>query len=212
MVKEFDSLIFDMDGTLWDCSSASAEAFARAYEFLGLTTNVTAEDVRKISGLPPAEYEPILFGDTPKDKMPELLSKLDEFELEAVTTKGKDAVFPGVEEGLERLSKRYKLCLVSNCTLGYLEIFLKHSSIGHYFIDAECIGRTGNPKGENIKAVIERNNLQSSCYIGDTVTDESAANLAGIPFIHVEYGFGYAKNPMLSFGSFEELTEFFERF
>ena len=59
-----------------------------------------------------------------------------------------------------------------------------------YFTDWECSGRTGLPKGENIRLVVERNHLQAPVYVGDTRLDYEAAQQAGVPFIHAAYGFG----------------------
>ena len=52
------------------------------------------------------------------------------------------------------------------------------------------IGRTGKPKSENIKLIVERNNLQNPVYVGDTQWDCDAATAAGVPFIFAAYGFG----------------------
>ena len=50
------------------------------------------------------------------------------------------------------------------------------------------------PKSENIKLIIERNNLKNAIYVGDTELDMEAAFAAGIPFVFAEYGFGNANN------------------
>ena len=42
---------------------------------------------------------------------------------------------------------------------------------------------------------MERNNIKSAVYIGDTDGDEKAARFAGIPFVYAEYGFGNALSP-----------------
>lgn len=39
-------------------------------------------------------------------------------------------------------------------------MFFKAHKLDKYFIDYECPGRTGLPKGENIKLIVERNNLK----------------------------------------------------
>lgn len=51
-------------------------------------------------------------------------------------------------------------------------------------------GRTGKPKADNIRLVIERNNLDKAFYVGDTQGDYDATMAAGIPFIFAAYGFG----------------------
>lgn len=45
-------------------------------------------------------------------------------------------------------------------------------------------------KGDNIKLIIERNNLSKSVYVGDTEGDLKASRFAGIPFVYAKYGFG----------------------
>ena len=86
------------------------------------------------------------------------------------------------------------LFIVSNCQDGYLQAFLNHHKLSSYFDDHEMSGRTGLTKGENIRIVMERNNLDKAVYVGDTEGDFSAAKQAGILFICAQYGFGKAKN------------------
>lgn len=50
------------------------------------------------------------------------------------------------------------------------------------------------PKSENIKLIIERNNLKDAIYVGDTELDMEATFAAGIPFVFAEYGFGNVHN------------------
>ena len=59
-----------------------------------------------------------------------------------------------------------------------------------FITDFECIGRTGKPKSENIKLIVERNHLQNPVYVGDTQWDCDAATAADVPFIFAAYGFG----------------------
>lgn len=40
-----------------------------------------------------------------------------------------------------------------------------------YFTDVQNWGDNPVPKGENIKLVMERNNIHNAVYIGDTVGD-----------------------------------------
>lgn len=55
-------------------------------------------------------------------------------------------------------------------------------------------------------AVVERQNLKTACYIGDTAGDEDAAAKAGVPFLHAAYGFGNPVANSLDFANFRELT------
>lgn len=115
-----------------------------------------------------------------------------------------------VEKVLEQLSEHYKLFIVSNCQEGYIETFYAYHQLDRYFLDYENPGRTGLTKGENIKLIIERNNLQSPLYVGDTEGDYQASKFAGIPFVYAEYGFGEVSGFDYSIARFDGLLELFK--
>lgn len=94
------------------------------------------------------------------------------------------------DEEIVRLSKKYKLFIVSNCIDGYIESFLETSKLSKYFLDYECNGRTKLSKGDNIKLIMKRNDIKKAIYVGDTVSDKEAAEYAKIPFVYASYGFG----------------------
>lgn len=110
---------------------------------------------------------------------------------------------------LESLSQKYKLFIVSNCQEGYIEAFYNYHQLETYFIDYENPGRTGLSKGENIKLIIERNQLKSPVYIGDTLGDQQAAKAAGIPFVYANYGFGEVEEYDYIIHSLRELQTIF---
>jgi phosphoglycolate phosphatase len=114
-------------------------------------------------------------------------------------------LFPKLEETLKKLSKRYKLFIVSNCQDGYIQCFFKAHKLDKYFIDFECSGVTGLSKGENNKLIIERNNLKSPIYVGDTNKDAESAKVAEIPFVYARYGFGNVEEYDYVIDSFEEI-------
>jgi phosphoglycolate phosphatase len=205
----FDGLIFDLDGTLWDCAQASAEGINRAYERHGIETRITREFVASISGKPAREFDEIILKDVEADTRPQLIESLDELEIKAVSEYATRALYPDVKSGLKKLQSHFKLFLVSNCGVRYLEAFRCHSGIGDLFIDYECFGRTEKLKDENIRAVITRQGLTSACYIGDTAGDEDAARKAGVPFFHARYGFGEPSGNPPAFETFQELVDYF---
>ena len=84
---------------------------------------------------------------------------------------------------------------------------MKFYNLDKYFVDFECPGRTGLPKAENIKLVVERNNLKHPVYVGDTQGDANAAKGANVPFIYAQYGFGSVEEFQDKIESFEELLK-----
>lgn len=205
----FDGLIFDLDGTLWDCSQASANAFNLAYEEFGISRRVTKEFVESISGKPSSECDEILLSGVPNEIRSHLSKRFDQLEIEAIQQYAPNALYQGVDQGLRALRELFSILVVSNCGERYLEIFLDHTSVGGLFRDSECFGRTRKFKHENIRAIIERQEIKAACYIGDTAGDKEAAEKAGVPFFHASYGFGKPIGCSLAFPSFGELTRYF---
>ena len=116
-------------------------------------------------------------------------------------------LFPHLKEVLEQLSKDYFLAIVSNCQVGYIEAFLEYHQLGDYFSDTENFGRTGLQKGDNIRLVCDRNQLDRAVYLGDIQGDYDSACKAGIPFILAGYGFGQVDAEVPVIQSLQELPE-----
>ncbi|MDQ0481828.1 phosphoglycolate phosphatase-like HAD superfamily hydrolase [Alkalihalobacillus hemicentroti] len=76
-------------------------------------------------------------------------------------------------------------------------------------MDFENPGRTGLSKGKNINLIIERNNLSTPIYVGDTEGDLNAARYAGIPFVYAKYGFGQVSEYDEVIEKFDELLNLF---
>lgn len=202
-----DSLLFDLDGTLWDASETTAKAWNETLALFGKTDfKVDGQLVRSFSG---QRVEIILKENFPfvtedaLDSFFELYKKQEKIFLE---TEG-GQLFPQVKEVLEELSQKYSLYIVSNCLSGYIENFLNFHQLNHLFQDFECSGNTGQPKTYNIQQVIERNQLQNPIYIGDTHWDAEAADNNTIPFVYASYGFGIVDNPKFIVQSFDQLLQ-----
>lgn len=202
---KIDSIIFDLDGTLWN----SIEGICNVWNSLlskypNIDKVVTTTDIEVCMGLPIAEIGKKLFPKLNEEFQMKLMKECCDTELDYLGEHG-GKLFPKLEETLNNLSEKYKLFIVSNCQDGYIQCFFKAHNLEKYFTDYECIGVTGLPKGENIKIIIERNKLNSAIYVGDTNGDAEAAKLACIPFIFARYGFGNVKEYDYVIDSFEEL-------
>lgn len=188
-----DSIIFDLDGTLWDSRKAVAESWTSVIrETPGVDGEVTEDDLTKTMGLLIEEIGEILFGDLEEEKRTALMDACVRHENDWVAEVG-GILYPELEEVLRELSERFRLFIVSNCQDGYIEAFFAAHGLERFFEDYENPGRTGLPKGDNIRLVVERNGLKASVYVGDTEGDRKAARQAGVPFIWAAYGFGEPK-------------------
>jgi len=61
-------------------------------------------------------------------------------------------------------------------------------------------------KGENIKIIIQRNELKKAVYVGDTIGDLEAANYADTPFIYASYGFGQLNDVKYSINNISDIN------
>jgi phosphoglycolate phosphatase len=201
-----DSVVFDLDGTLWDTTAACARAWNVVVQRNGIAfRTITAEDVRKVTGKPhDACIRETFVGLS--DAQLRLLSDETSIEDNVVIEREGGALYDGVSEGLRTLARSYPLFIVSNCQNGYIELFAKLTGLGATIRDFECWGRTGRTKAENLKSLIDRNQLANPCFVGDTTGDRDAARACGIPFVHVEYGYGACDDADLRVKAFPDLT------
>ena len=188
--KEIDAIIFDLDGTLWNTvdSCLKATSFVKE-EHSDITRDVTKEQIESAMGKTSDEIVNIYYGYLPREKGEEYANEAFNKNVENLLKEG-GTLYPNTRDTIIKLSKKYKLYIVSNCVKGYIESFLNTSGLKDYFSDYESYGNTLLSKGENIKLVIKRNNLKNPIYVGDTKGDMEASNYAGIPFVYAEYGFG----------------------
>ena len=201
-------LIFDLDGTLWDSAANVAVAwniiFRREDPSL---PDLTKDDIHSVMGMTMKEIENMLHPGAVLERRSEIFDECCRYEVEYLREHGGEP-YPLLRETMEELIARgYTLAIVSNCQCGYIDAFISSIGVGDLFADYEEWERTGLPKGENIRLVMERNRFPQAIYVGDTQKDQDAAKLAGIPFIHAAYGFGKVQSPDASVQSLAELPD-----
>jgi phosphoglycolate phosphatase len=205
---KFDSIIFDLDGTLWDSTETVTKAWQAALAQADFMDEVmTQERVRSITGMTYDKIFEKLFPYLDDTQRAEVKRLCGISELEILHKQG-GTLYPGLTETLDYLGKKYKLYIVSNCQSGYIEVFLDLNNLHHHFLAHQCFGTKGNPKADNIKDIVNDHQLTAPVYVGDTMGDYNAAVEAGVPFIFASYGFGKVESGQVAtINSFEELKE-----
>lgn len=205
-----ESLIFDIDGTLWDSRALVAEGYNEVLNREGYPELcVDAEDLKKLFGKTMTEIADILLATVPEEKRYGIMDQCMEVGDGKLLDDPCDIGYPGVVKTLEELSKRYRLFIVSNSQRGYPETTMDKLGIGHLIEGHMCFGDTGTDKGTTIRILMERHNIRFAVYIGDTQGDYEASCNAGLPFVWVSYGFGVPEGYAYKADSFPELAEIF---
>jgi len=201
-------IIFDLDGTLWDSSEQVVAAWNMALANRPETDlQITVADMTSYMGKTMEAIAELMMPEIDLATRLDIMKDCCDMEHEYLATNS-GKLFPMLEETLKKLCETYKLIIVSNCQDGYIQTFFHcNPQLEKYFVDFECPGRTGKGKGENIKLVIKRNNLDKAVYVGDTQGDCDASDFAGVPFIHAAYGFGKINREVPRITAFEQVVE-----
>ena len=189
---QYESLIFDIDGTLWDSRGLVAEGYNRQLEKEGLGhLKITVDMLKNLFGKPLPEIGRLLFTDIPDLQEREALiyrctKSQDRYLKENPCHVG----YPQTAETLRELCRNHRLFIVSNSEQGYPELCMEKLGLTPFIQGHLCFGDTHTPKGETIRTLMKKYDITDAAYIGDTQGDYEATLQAGIPFIWASYGFG----------------------
>ena len=204
----YESLIFDIDGTLWDSRQLVAEGYNIQLEKEGLShLFVTAEDLQPLFGKVMTEIADTIFASIDPDERYALMERCMKTENDYLFANECRIGYPKVKETLEALSKKYRLFIVSNSQCGYPELCIEKLGLGDCIEGHMCFGDTGTSKGQTILTLIRKHNIGPCIYIGDTQGDLEACREAGVPFIFCAYGLGKAESWDARIDSIEELLK-----
>lgn len=203
-----DSIIFDMDGTLWDAIESYSTIWNICSTSLGVNREICREDLIGFMGKPIDAIFSALFAENKELNTEQYITTLDAIEDEMMPNLGGDS-YPHMEQCIESLAKHYRLFMISNCGKNGLKHFMNFTGITPHITDTLTFGGTLKQKGENIKALIAKHNLKGAIYMGDTQGDCDETHRAGIPFAYATYGFGSCTNADIEFNSFKEFADYF---
>ncbi len=205
---KFDSIILDIDGTIWDTTEVVAAAWNEVIEkFFPQVKRVTGDILKTQFGKTMKVISDNLFPELDDDQKKFLMDQCCINEQAFLMKNTKDLAFENVIEGIKKLAGIIPVYIVSNCQDGYIELVMEKNNITQCISDYECYGKTGLGKGENIKLICKRNNLQNPVYVGDTKGDEEACMEAGVPFVFAEYGFGKSDKYLKKISNFSEIFD-----
>ena len=202
----FESLIFDIDGTLWDSRALVAEGYniqLREEGYDHLCTNAAV--LKTLFGKTMTDIADALLAEVPVPERYALMERCMATQNVYLQNNPCRIDYPGVKETLAKLAKKYRLFIVSNSNCGYPELCMEKMGVSHLFQGHLCFGDTGTHKGVTIQRLMEKHNITSACYIGDTQGDKDATDMAGLPFIFCTYGFGQVDNCWKRIDKFEDL-------
>lgn len=202
---KYDSLIFDMDGTLWDAVDLYAASWNRSFDKHKLDLYLSHADIGDLTGLERKALIARVMPGYSESVCDRVIADVEVFTRQLIPERG-GKLYDDVHNGLKVLSKLYKIFIVSNCDAHVIRLFMDWAKINDFITDEIAHGVNFKPKHHNIHLLMDKYKLKHPIYIGDTDGDSKQSKLAGVPFAFVSYGFGETSAYHLKFDSFKELT------
>ena len=202
----YESLIFDIDGTLWDSRALVAEGYNIQLKSEGLDhLCVTAEDLKPLFGKVMTEIADAILATIPVEERYDLMDRCMKTENDYLFENECNIGYPKIKETMAELAKSHRLFIVSNAQCGYPELCIEKLGLGEYIQGHMCFGDTGTSKGKTIRTLMEKHNIENCIYIGDTQGDYEATVEAEVPFLWCAYGFGNPEGYEAKINAFEDL-------
>lgn len=191
MMANYDTIIFDLDGTLLDTLEDLTDAVNHALGELHMPHR-TIDEVRRFVGNGVAKLveRALPDGASPEKAAQALAIFKDHYELHK---EDKTAPYPGVVELLTTLRERgYKLAVVSNKFDQAVKDLMPryfpgliHAAAG----EDEDRGVPKKPDPAMVRRVMAELGARRAVYVGDSEVDMQTAGNSGLPCISVTWGF-----------------------
>ena len=171
-----DSVIFDLDGTLWDSSEQLYQYWRQSFP------NLSPARIKAAMGKTLPEMSD--FWGIPIDQL-HLVQQGENLYLR----RNPGIPYVGLTNTIKKLKKLgLRLFIASNCQAGYIETFLLANDLGQLFDSYICYEDTRQPKEFNVQHIIRYYGL-NPVIVGDGMVDLIAAQYNMIPFVWAQYGF-----------------------
>jgi len=203
----YESIIFDIDGTLWDSRALIAEGYNIQLRKEGLHHLQTNEDVLlQLFGRTMSDIADNLFPEFAPEARYALMDRCIESEDAYLNEHPCDTIaYPDIKTTMEVLAKNHRLFIVSNGQKGYPQLAARKLKVDHLITGYLSYGDTGTHKGETIRILMKEHGITNAVYVGDTQGDYEATVDAGIDFIWADYGFGTPERCVATIHCFKDL-------
>lgn len=200
------TLIFDIDGTLWDSRQLVAEGYNIQFQKEGREDlMINAEILKPLFGRIMKDIADALLASVPVEERYDLMERCMATENEYLHSNPCNIGYPNVKETIAQLAQDHRLFIVSNSQKGYPELCIEKMGLEDYIEGHMCYGDTLSSKGTTIRCLMEKYGITDAVYIGDTQGDYEATVEAGIPFVWCTFGFGQPAGYAAKIDAFEEL-------
>ncbi|MGG4111123.1 HAD hydrolase-like protein [Bacillus subtilis] len=188
------SLIFDMDGTLFQTDHILELSLEDAFDFLrslGKWDTVTPIlKYREIMGVPLPEVWKVLL----PNHSNEIREKMDAYFLErliANINQGKGALYPHVEEIFSYLrDNNYSIFIASNGLIEYLKAIVSFYQLDRWVTETFSIQQIHTlNKGDLVNTILKKYGIQQAAVVGDRLSDINAAKDNGLLAIGCHFDF-----------------------
>ncbi|MEH6945367.1 HAD family hydrolase [Bacillus sp. JJ722] len=188
------SLIFDMDGTLFQTDKIlelSLDDTFNHLRSLHLWDTVTPIDkYREIMGVPlPKVWEALL-----PNHSNEVREQTDAYFLDRLVENirsGKGALYPNVKEVFLYLKENNcSIYIASNGLMKYLQAIVSYYNLDHWITETFSIQQIQTlDKGDLVKTIIKKYDIKKAAVVGDRLSDINAAKDNGLIAIGCNFDF-----------------------
>lgn len=188
------SLIFDMDGTLFQTDKILELSLDDTFNHLRSldlwAANTPIDKYRKIMGVPlPKVWEALL-----PNHSNEVRKQTDAYFLERLIeniSSGKGALYPNVMEIFSYLKENnYTIFIASNGLVEYLQAIVSYYHLDSWVTETFSIQQIQSlDKGDLVKKIINKYDLTHAAVVGDRLSDINAAKDNGLIAIGCNFDF-----------------------
>ena len=107
-----ESLIFDVDGTLWDAVALVAEGWNDGLQSMGFAPHCTEQSIRPLFGKTMTEIAQVVVPGVPQEQAMEVMDRCMDGEMARLRRDPCHIFYPGVKETLTELHKTHRLFIV----------------------------------------------------------------------------------------------------